>query len=266
MHNIMMHIAYDGTRYLGWQKTNLDSVQPSVEYVVQSTLEQIVQHPAPIQAASRTDRGVHALGQVANFILQKEGFDLERLQHSLNCLLPADIRILACQTAEDDFHATLHAKAKQYIYRIYTGPVLLPALRFTHWHMPEELDREKMLTGSHIMLGEHDFIALRNHRKGNDYNDTVRTIYSIDFHDIEPHILEIKITGNNFLYKMCRNIVGTLVYVAQGKISPGTLVNILSGGIRADAGITAPAHGLTLNKVFYNGSMLDKRAVMNDTL
>lgn len=251
-----MLLAYDGTRFLGWQKTNLDPLQPSVEYVLQNCLEQILQHPVPVQAASRTDRGVHAEGQVINFIAQKETPEpekyIEKFQHSLNCLLPPDIRCLATEIAEPTFHATVDTKAKQYIYRIYTGPVLLPALRFTHWHMPEALDREKMLTGAHLLLGEHDFIALRNHRKGNDYNDTVRTIYSIDFADTDASTLEIRITGNNFLYKMCRNIVGTLVYIGQGKISAGTLANILINGARADAGITAPAHGLTLHKVFYS--------------
>lgn len=251
MLNVMMQLAYDGTRFLGWQKTNLDQIQPSVEYVVQNTLEQILQHPVAVQAASRTDRGVHAEGQVVNFIAQKETLDLAGLLHSINCLLPADIRALSLELAEPTFHATLASKAKQYIYRIYTGPVLLPALRFTHWHVPEPLDQEKMLTASHILLGEHDFIALRNHRKGNDYNDTVRTIYSIDFVEPSSNILEIRITGNNFLYKMCRNIVGTLIYVGHGKISPGTLVKILSGGARSDAGITAPAHGLALHRVFY---------------
>lgn len=249
--NVMMTLAYDGTRYLGWQKTNLDPVQPSVEYIVQSTLEEILQHPTPIQAASRTDRGVHAEGQVINFICTKESLDLAKLHHSLNCLLPADIRVLSSAFAEPDFHATISAKAKQYIYRIYTGETLLPWLRFTHWHMPEPLDRERMTMAAHIMLGEHDFIALRNHRKGNDYNDTVRTVYSIDFEDTVPDQLAIKVTANNFLYKMCRNIVGTLVYVGQGKISPGTVANLLTGGVRADAGITAPALGLALQKVFY---------------
>ncbi|MBS0634896.1 MAG: tRNA pseudouridine(38-40) synthase TruA [Verrucomicrobia bacterium] len=253
MKNIIMTLAYDGTRYLGWQKTNLDPVQPSVEYVVQSTLEEILQQPTPIQAASRTDRGVHAEAQIINFILKKD-IDLDKLQHSLNCLLPSDIRVLTAAVAEDDFHATLSAKAKQYIYRIYTGPVLLPHLRFTHWHVPEPLERERMTTAAHVMIGEHDFIALRNHRKGNDYNDTVRTIYSIDFDDVTPDILEIKVSGNNFLYKMCRNIVGTLVYVGLGKLSPGAVAKLLTEGARADAGITAPAHGLTLHKVFYNNA------------
>lgn len=247
-----MTIAYDGTRFLGWQKTNLDAVQPSVEYVMQNCLEQILQHPVPVQAASRTDRGVHAEGQVINFIAHKEALDLEKLQHSLNCLLPPDIRCLLAEAADAHFHATIDSKAKQYIYRIYTGPVLLPALRFTHWHIPDALDHEKMLTGARILLGEHDFIALRNTRKGNDYNDTVRTIYSIDFATPANNTLEIKVTGNNFLYKMCRNIVGTLVYIGQGKLSAGTLAKILEGGARADAGITAPAHGLALHKVFYS--------------
>ncbi len=246
-----MTLAYDGTRYLGWQKTNFDPAQPSVEYTIQSVLEQILQHPVPIQAASRTDRGVHAEGQVINCVIQDATLDLEKLHRGLNSLLPDDIRILSCTKAEETFHATLATKAKQYIYRIYTGPTLLPALRFTHWHMPDTLDREKMATGAHILLGEHNFIAFRNHRKGKEYNDTVRTIFSIDLHDATANVLEIKITANNFLYKMCRNIVGTLVYVAQGKISPGTLATILANGKRADAGITAPACGLCLHKVFY---------------
>jgi tRNA pseudouridine38-40 synthase len=253
LHNIMMHITYDGTRFYGWQKTNLDAVLPSVEYVVQTCLEKIIQHPLQLQAASRTDRGVHAEAQVINFIVQKESLDTERLLISLNSMLPADVRALSCSKAESSFHASLAAKGKEYIYRIYTGPVLLPSLRFTHWHMPAQLDYEKMKASAHSMLGEHDFVAFRNHHVSNEGdNDTVRTIYSIDFHDTCPNFLEIKISGNNFLYKMCRNLVGTLVYVGLGKISPGAVVNILSGGQRKEAGITAPALALSLHKVFYN--------------
>ena len=251
MLNIKLTVAYDGTRFLGWQKTNLDPMPPSVEYVMQETLAQILQHPVHVQAASITDRGVHAEGQIVNFIIQKDVVDIHKLQISLNALLPEDIRVLQVSIAEPNFHATLSSKAKQYVYRLYTGPVMLPALRFTHWHVPQALDREKMLSGAHILLGEHDFAAFRNHRKGNDYNDTVRNIMSIDFHDVAPHVLEIRVTGNNFLYKMCRNIVGTLVYIGQGKISPGHLAQILSDGQRSDNGITAPAHGLSLCKVYY---------------
>lgn len=252
MRNIMMQLAYDGTNYLGWQKTNLDPTEPSVEYVVETTLSKILQSPISLQAASRTDRGVHALGQVINFTTENETLTPERLQHSLNCLLPEDIRALSCSEQALDFHATVHAKGKQYVYRIFTGPVMLPCLRFTHWHMSEPLDREKMLSASHILVGEHDFVAFRNHRKGIDYNDTVRDVHSIDLKYKETNIIEIRVTANNFLYKMCRNIVGTLVYVGLGKISPGAVAKLLQGeALRAEAGITAPAQGLTLNKVFY---------------
>src|SRR5690349_8220779 len=137
MKNLMMLMAYEGTSYLGWQKTNLDAVQPSIEYVVQNTLEKILQQPIEVQAASRTDRGVHAEGQVVNFITSKDDLDLERLEYALNCLLPSDIRILSCQEAPDaDFHATLSAKAKQYVYRIYTGPTLWPFFRSYQWPLP----------------------------------------------------------------------------------------------------------------------------------
>jgi len=250
MRNVVVTVAYDGTNYLGWQKTNLDTTQPSIEYLLQTTLEQIVQHPTPLQAASRTDRGVHAEDQVVNFFVENEALDLDRLQHSLNCLLPPDIRVLTIQDAPKTFHATVDTKKKQYLYRIYKGPVLLPALRFTHWHILLPLDLEKMHIAANILIGEHDFIAFRNMRKGIDYNDTVRTVIDIQIEE-KGAVLEIKVTANNFLYKMCRNIIGTMVYVAAGKLSPGSVATLLQGGKRADAGITAPAHGLTLHKVYY---------------
>jgi tRNA pseudouridine38-40 synthase len=251
MMNLVLHITYDGSNYLGWQKTNQDPLAPSVEFVLESVVQRVLQHEVSLQAASRTDRGVHAEGQVVNFVTTKESLDLAKFQHSLNCLLPQDIRVLQVEVAASSFHATLAARAKQYVYRLYTGPTMPPFLRTTHWHVPETLDLEKMLLAADILLGEHDFIALRNFRKGKDYNDTVRIVYNIDFERPEPNLLFIKITANNFLYKMARNIVGTLVYVGQNKFSPGHVQTILTHGKRAEAGITAPAHGLSLLKVFY---------------
>jgi len=210
-----------------------------------------LQHNVSLQAASRTDRGVHAEGQVVNFVTSHDTLDLAKFRHSLNALLPADIRILAVDDAVSTFHATLSARAKQYIYRLYIGPTLPPFLRFTHWHIREKLDLEKMQLAADILLGEHDFIAFRNFRKGKDYNDTVRIVYNIDFEFPDPNIIYLKITANNFLYKMARNIVGTLVYVGLNKFSCGHVQTILTDGKRKDAGITAPALGLSLYKVFY---------------
>ncbi len=252
MLNVVLLIAYEGTCYLGWQKTDRDHLQPSIEFVLQSTLEKILQHPVDVQAASRTDRGVHAEGQVVNFITTKDDLDLERLMYALNCLLPDDIRVLSATCApETDFHATMSATAKQYVYRIYTGPTLLPFYRHTHWHVALPLNLELMQRAAGIITGEHDFIAFRNHRKGKDYNDTVRRVTSIDISTGTKDVLEIKVTANNFLYKMCRNIVGTLVYVGLGKLTCGQVANLFQGAKRPQAGITAPARGLSLHKVFY---------------
>ncbi len=252
MRNIVIHLAYDGTRYLGWQKTNLDSVQPSIEYTLQTTLEKILQRPAPLQAASRTDRGVHAEGQIVNFFLENDLLGLKRLQRSLNGLLPDDIRVLSIREVPLHFHPTLDARKKQYLYRIYNGEVLPPLLRFTHWHVLLPIDFDKLELAAKAIIGKHDFTAFRNMRKGIDSDDTWRTVTDITIDKTDKDILEIKVSANNFLYKMCRNIIGTLIYVAAGKISLETLAQLVHGGARPGAGITAPAHGLTLYKVYYD--------------
>ncbi len=251
MRNIVIHLAYDGTNYLGWQKTNLDPIQPSIEYTLQTALEKILQHPTPLQAASRTDRGVHAEGQIVNFMLHNDSLVLSRLQHSLNCLLPDDIRALSIREAPITFHPTLDTKKKQYLYRIYCGDVLPPLFRHTHWHVVLPLDHEKLFLAADILTGEHDFRAFRNMRKGLDENDTIRTVTEIVVENPKEHIVEIKVSATNFLYKMCRNIIGTMIYVAAGKTTLETLKKLLADGSRPDAGVCAPAHGLTLYKVFY---------------
>lgn len=253
MKNIILRIAYDGTRYLGWQKTNQEHTAPSIEYTLESVLEKLLQHKIKLQASSRTDRGVHAEDQIVNFITEKEGLDLPKLAHSLNCLLPQDIRCLSIQEAPyPTFHATVSTKAKQYIYRLFLGETMPPFLRHNHWHVKDALDREKMSLAADIIHGEHDFKAFRNFRKGKDYNDTVRNVYAIDFEEEGDNLLYIKITADNFLYKMARNIVGTLIYVGLNKFSPGHVTHIFQHGLREEAGICAPAHGLSLLKVYYD--------------
>lgn len=253
MTNIILTIAYDGTRFVGWQKTNLDPIKwPSIEYELERALERLLGHVPDLQAASRTDRGVHADAQVINFVTTKVLVDLQRFHYSLNCLLPPDIRVLAVDFAPHaEFHATLEAKAKEYHYNICFANTLHPLLRINYWHFPHQLSLEKMALASDILLGEHDFKAFRNMRKGVDYNDTVRTIYAIDIVKNENKTLTIKITGTNFLYKMARNITGTLAYVGCDKLTAGQISSLLTTGDRTAAGMTAPACGLTLHKVFY---------------
>lgn len=250
--NIVLHISYDGTRFVGWQKTNLDPKRfPSIQYVLESVISQILRHPVELQAASRTDRGVHAAGQVVNFHTSLSELNLERFLYSLNCLLPEDIRAQAALVAEESFHPTLSNTAKEYHYRIAYGKILSPFLRFTHWHFPYALNSDSMRKAAIFLIGTHDFRAFRNHRKGLDENDTVRHILAIDVEDGPDQTLCIKMTGNNFLYKMARNIAGTLAYVGCGKLQEGQVKDLVAGASRPDAGVTAPACGLTLYRVMY---------------
>lgn len=237
--NIRSLIAYNGTHYFGWQKTRMG---PSIEETLELCLQQILQHPVELQAASRTDRGVHAEGQVVNFFTDKPKVDLKKLHLSLAKMLPKDISPLALEEVETSFHPTLDSKGKEYQYQICNLPIQLPFLKDYSWHIPTPLDLPSMLIAKEFLLGTHDFSAFTNERT----DDTIRTIHSIE---IEPGLFKIK--GDKFLYKMVRNIVGTLVYVGLGKIPPTEIPTILSSRNRALAGMTAPAHGLCLKQVFY---------------
>ena len=162
MRNIVLTIAYDGTRYFGWQKTK-DG--PSIEEELEHAVQKIVQHPTALQGASRTDRGVHANGQVVNFLCAKD-VELYALQYSINALLPDDIRVLAIDEKALSFHPTLDASSKIYYYNIATAKVLHPLLRFTHWHYPCTPDIVSMEKAARALIGKKDFSSLRNDRKG----------------------------------------------------------------------------------------------------
>lgn len=244
--NIAAIIAYDGTGYLGWQKTKEG---PSIEETLQSVLKTIVQEPLVLQAASRTDRGVHAEGQVVQWQMHKS-MQLDKLHHSVNQLLPADIRVLSLEKVEQGFHPTKDALQKTYCYRIFRGPLLLPRYVRTHWHLPL-LDVALMQEAIPYLLGSHDFKTLCNFRKDLRYLSTIRTISSLDIKIIRDDEVEIYITADSFMYKMARNIAGLLAYVGQKKIVASSIPEILGSRDRPRAGITAPAHGLTLMKIWY---------------
>lgn len=250
MPNIKLVIAYDGRDYLGWQKTECG---PSIEGTLQTILEQIYQEPINLQAASRTDAGVHANGQVVNYISTKEK-ELRRLQSSLNHLLPKDIVVMSIESAATAFHPTLDSQGKEYHYLICNGPVQLPHHRFYSWHAPYALDISLIREAIPFLTGTHDFSAFCNFKKNADYSDFIRTVHQIDIETISPSRLCFKISGNHFLYKMVRNIIGTLIYIGSGKIKSDDLPKILASQDRTQAGITAPAHGLFLHQVFYGSS------------
>lgn len=245
---VKLTIAYDGTDYKGWQDSKMG---PSIESTLRSAIEQIQQHPVQLDAASRTDAGVHAEAQYVTFttpLLRKEPF---AFLLSLNALLPPSIRVLDVAYADEGFHPTLQALGKEYHYWLAYGPVMQPKWRWTTWHTPGILDINLMREAANILVGTHDFAAFCNELLQRNFSDTVRTITSINIQEYENQHLCIKVAGTHFLYKMVRNIAGTLVYVGRGRISPETVRQLLQGSDRTRAGMTAPAHGLTLHKVFY---------------
>lgn len=244
MRNICLTIAYDGTDYLGWQKTKEG---PSIEGDLQETLQQILQHPVSLQAASRTDGGVHAEGQVVNFFTS-HAIDLYRLQKSLNGLLSPALSVTNIAEMPPSFHPTLDCLGKEYHYHLCLGPYQLPQHRLYSWHYSYPLDISSMQQAAGLFLGTHDFSAFTCAPQ----EDNVRHIFSIEVDPFSPHQLQIRVSGNRFLYKMVRSIVGTLVYVGCGKIGALEIPAILASQDRKRAGVTAPAHGLVLKKVFYS--------------
>lgn len=252
MHNLKITIAYDGSNYLGWQKT---IEGPSIEESLQRVLEQIFQQPMRLQAASRTDAGVHAVGQVVNCLPKTLRPTPERLRISLNMLLPGDIRIIDIELAQESFHPTLDCKEKEYHYWICNSPVQLPQNRLYSWHVHTPLDLAAMDQAASILAGTHDFAAFCNAIQETEYENTIRTIHSLEVirHSGQHpgQRLQLKVRGSNFLYRMVRNLAGTLVDIGRGKTSLDNLEPILAKGKRAEAGLTAPAHGLTLFRVYY---------------
>lgn len=256
--NIALIIAYEGTSYFGWQKTHCG---PSIEEVLQITLEKILQHPIKLQAASRTDRGVHAKGQVVNFFTSK--FDhflndpiavqknLNQLLNSLNDLLPKDLAIINISKKDTAFHPTIDCLKKEYRYYIFNEPYQLPWTRHIRWHCYKPLNIQAMNEAIVLLIGHKDFSAFCNVKKNEAYETKVRNLLEIKIHKLGYGELEIHVIGNNFLYKMVRNIVGTLVYIGLGKLNKEQLLLALENKDRTLIGMTAPAHGLFLYKVYY---------------
>ena len=251
MANIKLLVAYDGTAYRGWQKTRIG---PSIEATLEQTLTTILRTPVQLQAASRTDAGVHARGQVVNFITDHQSLNLATLQRSLNGMLPKEIAVWDVAHTYDSFHPTLDSTGKIYHYHICCGKIQLPHHRHYSWHFPYPLEIGKMREAASKFLGKMDFSALTNAKKGESYEDYVRHIKKIDIELIEPERLRLIIEGDNFLYKMVRNLAGTLCYVGCGKMQSEEIEGLLLAQDRRLMGMTAPAHGLILDTVHYSST------------
>lgn len=245
--NIVLTIAYDGTNYKGWQ--NIKSL-PSVEEALQTALSKIIEGNLFLQAASRTDAGVHACGQIVNF-LSETTFPLEGIKMRLNSILPSDISVLSVREAPLDFHPTLDCKLKEYHYFVCNSQIQMPQNRLYSWHFPYILNFELMEKAASLLIGNLNFEAFCNVRKNHVYADYVREVKSIEILRHPEERICFKIQGNTFMYKMVRNLVGTLLCVGSGKMTIEELIKGLESKKRSQIGVTARAHGLTLFKIYY---------------
>ena len=244
MRNIRLQICYDGTRYQGWQrlKSNDNTVQGKLE----DTLSRLLGEEIRVIGSGRTDAGVHAQGQVANFHTETP-MDCREILIQLRGYLPEDIGIESCKEVSDRFHARLNAQRKTYCYRIWNSdrPCVF-VRRFVHV-LPEKLNLEQMRHAAQTFLGTHDFSAFCANAKMK--KSTVRTLYSLDIVQAGDEV-RILVTGNGFLLHMVRILAGTLVEVGLGQRDAGS-VSQLFGKKRERAGITLPAKGLCLMEVEY---------------
>ncbi len=245
MKNIKLTIQYDGTRYNGWQnqKNTANTLQTKLETV----LSRMVSAPTALAASGRTDAGVHAAAQVANFKADTPLTCAEIVAYC-NEYLPADIAVLRAEEAPERFHSRLNATGKTYVYRIWNSEIHNVFERQYLYALPQPLDLAKMRAAAALLCGTHDFQSFCAAKPGK--KSTVRTLHSIA---IEQHGSEVRLVfnGNGFLYHMVRILVGTLVEVGLGKRDAATMPAILATKQRSEAGVLAPAQGLCLAQVFY---------------
>lgn len=245
LNNYKIIIEYVGFKYNGWQKQG--NTKNTIQGKFENILLELTGENVEINASGRTDAGVHAKGQVANFKTNKD-YPCDYLKNYFNKYLPDDVRVLSVEKASDRFHARLNAKAKTYEYKIAN---VEKASVFEHkfsTFIEEKLDVGKMIKASEKFLGTHDFKAFCSNKRYK--KSTVREIYDIDI-STNDNIISIKIHGNGFLYNMVRIMVGTLVEVGLGKLKPEDIPEILRSKDREKAGYTMPPQGLALIKVEY---------------
>ena len=244
MRNLRLDICYDGTRYRGWQR--LPGKDDTIQGKLETTLSRILGEAVEISGSGRTDAGVHAKHQIANFHCESTR-PSEELLRELRRYLPEDIGIHSCKDVSPRFHARLNAKEKTYLYRIWNSEAPCVFDRRYVAVMPEALDITAMEEAADCLCGEHDFSAFCGNAKMK--KSTVRFIRSIEIKQTGNE-LRIYFTGNGFLHNMVRILTGTLVEVGRGDRAPGS-IPLLFGSKRAEAGFLAPAKGLCLEEVKY---------------
>ena len=239
-------VSYKGTNYCGWQKQTISKL-PSIEETIEKVLSRILNKETKIYGSGRTDAGVHALGQTFHFDVEKE-IDCSKLVHSLNELLPEDIRICSLNKVEEDFHARFSAKSKTYVYKIRNAKLSSPFKSDLEYTLGQTLDVEKMVGASKLFIGEHNYQNFTS--KEVDDSNFVRNINGIDIYQDKENI-EISMTGNGFMRYMVRMIVGNLIQVGLGKLTKEDIKANLESKVRKPSSYKAPAYGLYLKSVLY---------------
>jgi tRNA pseudouridine38-40 synthase len=251
MANFCLLIQYDGSRYNGWQRQG--NTANTIQEKIETILDEMYGEPVDLNGSGRTDAGVHALCQVANFKIPRllSRYSCQEIMDYLNDALPKDIRILGVEKADERFHARLSAVSKVYEYRIDCGDVANIFDRRYLVRVEEPLDLDRMRMAADYLIGEHDFKSFCDNKQMK--KSTVRTIHDISL-ELDQGILRIRYHGNGFLYHMVRILTGTLLEVGMGDLHPAQIPIILEARDRSEAGFTAPANGLFLVDVYYDNA------------
>lgn len=254
--NYKIILQYEGTKYQGWQKQ--DSTDNTIQGKLENILGKMTGEKIQVNGSGRTDAGVHALGQVANFKIDVD-MSPNEIMNYMNQYLPEDIAVILCEEAADRFHARLNAVRKTYQYRVLCSDIPHVFSRRYVYQISDKINENSMRSAASLLLGIHDFKAFTSSKKGN--KSTIRTIESIKIEQKDEEVVFTYI-GDGFLYHMVRILTGTLLEVGSGLRKPEDVVKIIESGNRENAGFLAPAQGLTLVCVDY----CDKKVNIKDPL
>ncbi len=244
MKNFLLEISYKGGAYHGWQ---VQSNAVTVQEKLQDAIEAVFGKREDVKGCSRTDSGVHANVFCCNFRTEKE-ISAEKIPAALNANLPFDISVKSCREVPFDFHARYDCKGKEYVYKIWNAQERNPFYNKLYYHYKYKIDVDLLNKEAQDFVGVHDFSSFC--ASGSSVEDMTREIYSFRVEKTGDEVL-FYVSGNGFLYNMVRIMVGTLLDISSGKIEKGNIKKIIDSKNRENAGFTAPAEGLYLNKVYY---------------
>jgi tRNA pseudouridine38-40 synthase len=256
-----IRVSYFGKRYCGWQKQKGSAAEgePSIQEVIEKAVEQMTGEQISLVGSGRTDSGVHAVGQVAHFVLKKKEWNPEIIKRGLNSILRSRIQVLECRPVSIEFHAQRSAIRKQYSYYFQQGPCAIPHLEPVSWWIHKSLDVEAMNDAIGMLVGEHDFKSFQ--ASGAKPGSTVRKILEADVNRVPAgfpgaglesvSFVRVRVLGTGFLKQMVRGIAGTLLQVGEGRRDRICMQEILETKDRSLVGPTAPARALWLEKVWY---------------